>query len=79
MHLDEGSPRWNPRAPNADEQAELAKVREMQEIMAQQMQGQEDFDSSNLKRVLTGMGDNWAENLPMLERAVNSTDQNAPM
>lgn len=79
MHLDEGSPRWNPRAPNADEQAELVKVREMQEIMAQQMQGQEDFDSSNLKQVLTGMGDNWAENLPMLERAVNSTDQNAPM
>lgn len=79
MYLDEGSPCWNPRAPNADEQAEMAQVREMQKIMAQQMQCQENFDSSNLNQVLTGMGDDWAENLPMLERAVNSTDQNAPM
>ncbi|MCJ1424112.1 hypothetical protein MMC29_001999, partial [Sticta canariensis] len=34
QYLDEGSPRWTPRAPSADEQAELAQVREMQELLA---------------------------------------------
>lgn len=74
--LDVGSPRWTPRAPNADEQVELAKVRDMQENIARQMQGRQDLDNSDLRQVLMGMGDSWAENLPMLETAVNSTHQN---
>ncbi|MCJ1465210.1 hypothetical protein MMC07_003826 [Pseudocyphellaria aurata] len=79
IYLDEGSPHWNPRAANADEQAEIAKVREMQEIVEQQMEGQEGFDSSKFRQVLMGMGENWVDNLPILERAVNSTIQNASM
>lgn len=74
--LDEGSPGWTPRAASADEQAELAKVSEMQALVARQMQGRDGFDNSDLKQVLKGMGSTWAENLPMLEMAVNSTYQN---
>lgn len=51
-------------------------MRDMQENIARQMQGRQDFDNSDLRQVLMGMGDNWAENLPMLETAVNSTHQN---
>ncbi|MCJ1465209.1 hypothetical protein MMC07_003825 [Pseudocyphellaria aurata] len=41
IFLDEGSPYRNPRPSTADEQAEMAKYREMEQTMARLMQGQE--------------------------------------
>ncbi len=75
-YLDAGSPRWTPRAPNAEEQAELGKVGEMKEQVARQIGDRKDIGTADIKDILMGMGNNWVDALPALEAAMNSTDQN---
>ena len=74
-YLDIGSPRWTPRGPNAEEEAEMGKVREMKERMEEQMGGRKEVGSGDIRDILMGMGGNWVDNLPALEKAMNSTDQ----
>lgn len=75
-HLDAGSPRWTPRASNAEEEAEIGKVTEMKERVAGHMGERKDVETKDIKEILMGMGGNWVDNLPALEKAMNSTDQN---
>ena len=76
-YLDVGSPRWTPRGPNAEEEVEIAKVRDMKARMEEQMGGSErkEVASGDIRYILMGMGGNWVDNLPALEKAMNSTDQ----
>lgn len=74
-HLDVGSPRWAPRAPSAEEETELEKVREIKQRVAGQLGGRQDVETKDIKDVLMGMGGNWVDNLGALQAAVNSTDQ----
>ena len=74
-HLDIGSPRWAPRAPNAEEEVELGKVRNMQQRVANQLGGRKAVETEDIKDILMGMGENWADNLGALEAAMNGTDQ----
>ena len=75
-YLDAGSPRWTPRAPNAEEEAEIGKVSEMKERVAGHMGERKDVETKDIKEILMGMGGDWVDNLPALEKAMNSTDQN---
>ena len=74
-YLDVGSPRWTPRAPNAEEEAEIGKVTRMKERVAGHMGERKDVGTADIKDILMGMGGNWVDNLPALEKAMNSTDQ----
>lgn len=76
-YLDVGSPRWTPRGPNAEEEVEIGKVRDMKARVEGQMKGKgrKEVASGDIKDILMGMGGNWVDNLPALEKAMNSTDQ----
>ena len=74
-YLDVGSPRWAPRAPNGEEEIELGKVRDMKQRFAGQLGGRKDVETKDIKDILMGMGGNWADNLGVLEAAMNGTDQ----
>lgn len=74
-HLDVGSPRWTPRAPSAEEEAELGKVKDMKQRVKDQLGERKDVETKDIKDILMGMGGNWANNLGALEAAMNGTDQ----
>lgn len=58
-----------------EEQAELDKVKEMQERIAARIGGRKDVETTDMKEILMGMGSDWAQALPTLQAAMNSTDQ----
>ncbi|KAL8804725.1 MAG: hypothetical protein Q9182_002417 [Xanthomendoza sp. 2 TL-2023] len=72
---DRGSPPWTPRPANAKEAAEVAKVRDIQSKIVAQMGDRKDVTSIDTKMVLSHFGNQWVEVLPLLELAMNSTDQ----
>lgn len=74
--LDEGSPRWTPRAPTQEEQEEITKVRDMNSKVTEQIGNKKDIGTGDIKDILMSMGGNWASNLPALQAALNSRDQN---
>ena len=74
-HLDAGSPRWTPRAPNAEEEFEISKVKAMKSKIAEQLGNRKDFDKMDIRALVSSLGDNWIEGLPALEAAMNSTNQ----
>ncbi len=47
----------------------------MKERVAGQMGERKDVGTADIKDILMGMGGNWVDNLPALEKAMNSTDQ----
>ncbi|KAL8921820.1 MAG: hypothetical protein Q9208_005577 [Pyrenodesmia sp. 3 TL-2023] len=75
--LDVGAPCRTPRAPNAEEEAEIKKVRDMEQLMNRQMgeQAGGDVKTSDIKEILMGMGGDWTKNLGALEAAVNNRNQ----
>ena len=74
-HFDEGSPRWTPRAPNAEEELEISKVKDMKLKIADQLGSRMDVDKTDIRALVSSLGDNWVEGLPALEAAMNSTNQ----
>ena len=48
----------------------------MKSKVEKQLDGRKDFGKADLEQLIAGLGDNWLEQLPALEAAVNSTDQN---
>lgn len=74
-HFDVGSPRWTPRGPSVEEEAEMGKVRDLQQRFAGQLGGGKEVKTGGIKDMLLSMGDNWADNLGALQKAVNGTDQ----
>ena len=78
-HLDAGSPRWTPRPPNAEEEAELGKVKDMKSKVAKQLGDRKDLNKTDLRELILSMGDNWVEGLPALQAATNSTNQGVKM
>lgn len=75
MYLDEGSPRWTPRAPTSEEEAELKIVREMQEILTGQMEEKREVENKDIREMCMEMGSDWASNLGTLMQAVNAKNQ----
>ncbi|KAL8656038.1 MAG: hypothetical protein Q9210_000526 [Variospora velana] len=77
MHMDAGAPRYAPRGPSTEEEAELNEVRNMQQRLSEQMGGRSgsDVESSDIKEIIMGMGGDWDQNLGALEVAVNNTVQ----
>ena len=75
--LDAGAPRFAPRGPTAEEEAELKKVRDMQQVMGEQMGDRVggDVKTNDIKEMLMGMGGDWAKNLGALQAAVNNKNQ----
>ena len=47
----------------------------MKERVVGQMGERKDVESKDIREILMGMGGNWVDNLPALEKAMNSTDQ----
>ena len=47
----------------------------MKERVAGHMGERKDVGTADIKDILMGMGGNWVDNLPALEKAMNSTDQ----
>lgn len=78
-HFDAGSPRWTPRAPNAEEEIEIGKVKGMKSKIAEQLGSRKDVDKTDIRALISSMGDNWVEGLPALEAAMNSTNQNVSL
>ena len=74
-YLDVGSPRWTPRSPNSEEEVDLEKVKDMKQRFASQLGGRQEVETKDIKDILVGMGGNWADNLGVLESAVNGTNQ----
>ncbi|KAL8784136.1 MAG: hypothetical protein Q9195_009160 [Heterodermia aff. obscurata] len=74
-HFDAGSPRWNPRAPNAEEEAEIKEVKDMKSKLAEQLGGRKDVDKTDVRALVASLGENWVDGLPALEAAMNSTNQ----
>lgn len=74
-HFDVGSPRFTPRAPSTEEEAEMGKVGDMKQRVAGQLGGRKDVETKDIKEILMGMGGDWVNNLGALEAAVNSTNQ----
>ena len=74
-HLDVGSPRWTPRAPNTEEQAEIDKVKSIQTRVDAHMGERKEVESKDIKEILTSMGGNWVDNLGALQDAKNNRDQ----
>ena len=74
-HLDAGSPRWTPRAPNAEEELEISKVKDMKSKIAEQLGNRKDVHKTDIGALISSLGDNWVEGLPALEAAMNSTNQ----
>ena len=75
QHWDVGAPHWTPRAPSAEEEAELTKVRDMQQQLAGQLGGRQEVGTDDIRQMVMGMGANWADNLGTLEAAMNRTNQ----
>lgn len=78
-HLDAGSPRWTPRPPNAEEEAELGKVKDMKLKVVKQLGDRKDLNKIDLRELILSMGDNWVEGLLALEAVTNSADQDVRM
>ena len=74
-HFDKGSPRWTPRAPNAEEQREISEVKDMKLKIADQLGSRKDVDKTDIRALISSLGDNWVDGLPALEAAMNSTNQ----
>ena len=74
-HFDVGSPRWTPRAPNAEEQAEIDKVKSMQTQVDAHMGERKEVQSKDIKEILTSMRGNWVDNLGALQDAMNGRNQ----
>ena len=74
-HFDVGSPRFTPRAPSAEEEVELGKVRDMEQRVAGQLGGRKDVETKDIKDILMGMGGDWVNDLGALQNAMNRTDQ----
>ena len=74
-YYDAGSPRWTPRPPSLQEQAEMDKVKEMQTRIAAHMGERKEVESKDIKDILTSMKGDWANNLGALQDAMNSRDQ----
>ena len=47
----------------------------MKEKVAEQMGGRKEVGNEDVKDILMGMGGDWVDNLPALEKAMNSMDQ----
>lgn len=47
----------------------------MKSQVENQLDGRKSFGKANLKQLIASLGDNWLEQLPALESAVNNTDQ----
>ncbi|KAI4150658.1 MAG: hypothetical protein LQ341_001059, partial [Variospora aurantia] len=77
MHMDADAPRYAPRGPSAEEEAELNEVRNMQQRLSEQMgvRSGGDVESSDIKEMIMRMGGDWDTNLGALEVAVNNTVQ----
>ncbi|KAI4280629.1 MAG: hypothetical protein L6R38_004310 [Xanthoria sp. 2 TBL-2021] len=75
--LDAGAPRWTPRGPNTEEEAELSEARDMQQRLNTQMAERSggDVKTSDIKEILMGMGGDWTKKLGSLQAAVNNKDQ----
>ncbi|KAL9609486.1 MAG: hypothetical protein Q9167_005751 [Letrouitia subvulpina] len=71
----EGSPRRAPREPTKEEEVELRKIGEMQEILAKQMGEKQKVENKNIKEMCTKMGNDWASNLGTLMQVVNGRNQ----
>ena len=50
-------------------------MKEMKERVEGQMGGRKEVGGGDIKDILMGMGGNWVDNLPALEKAMNSMDQ----
>lgn len=75
QHYDAGSPRWAPRAPNGEEEIELGKVRDIQQRLTGQLRERKNAETKDIKDILLKMGENWSENLGVLQAAMNGTNQ----
>lgn len=75
--MDADAPRYAPRGPSAEEEAELNEVRNMQQRLSEQMgvRSGGDVESSDIKEMIMRMGGDWDTNLGALEVAVNNTVQ----
>ena len=56
-HLDAGNPRWTPRAPNAEEEVEISKVKDMKSKIAEQLGSRKDFDKTDIRALVSSLGD----------------------
>lgn len=74
-HFDAGIPRWTPRPPSAEEQAQMDKVKSMKARVTAQMGERKEVESKDIKDILTTMGGDWGSNLGALQDAMNSRDQ----
>ena len=76
-HLDAGAPRWTPRGPDVEEEAEIQKTRDMEQRLNTQMGDRigGDVKTSDIREMLMGMGGDWTKNLGSLQAAINNRDQ----
>ncbi|KAL8658198.1 MAG: hypothetical protein Q9226_001197 [Calogaya cf. arnoldii] len=77
QEFDAGAPRWTPKAPNTEEEAEIRETRDMEQRLNNQMGERSGghVETSDIKEILMGMGGDWTKSLGSLQAAVNNTNQ----
>ncbi|KAG8532349.1 uncharacterized protein KY384_002834 [Bacidia gigantensis] len=86
-YVDQGAPRWTPKplyatanavisvAPTPEEEAQLAEVRSMSDVINQHMGEKKNVQNSDVKDMLTSMGSDWGKNLGAFQSAMNARNQ----
>lgn len=57
----------------------MDKVQEVKGLIAQQIGDRKDVTTEDTRQIIQQFGSNWVEQLPMLEVAMNNTDQGVRM
>lgn len=78
LKLDENCPAWTPRPASTEEEAELKKIRDMQEVIRRHMSSRSmsSITSKDMQDVLTqNFGSGWVDALATYQSAINAMDQ----
>ena len=78
LKVDENRPAWTPRPASTEEEAELKKIRDMQEVIRCHMgsRSMNSITSKDMQDVLTqNFGNSWVDALATYQSAINAMDQ----